>query len=289
MKLADEKYSNSVIEHLDRLNFNGNFLLPAKLFLFEEITSTMDAANKKVEFSELTGVDYDFKLSDKINFDSVKIFLSRSQTKGRGRKQRAWNSAKSAGIYTTYLFKPKVQQNLAGFSLVMGLAVAKTLQHFSIPLCLKWPNDILSLGQKPYKKLSGLLVEVKSVGQNIEELLLGVGLNVYQQEFPEDLSAISMQDFYQGELNYFNIFSLLTLNILELANKFFSQGFAVFLEDWNKLSGINGKFIKFKEENQTVQALVKGVNADAGLIVQKLNSSTETIIYDPEIAIVWSL
>lgn len=289
MKPAEENFKNSIVNELDQINFNGHFVLPAKLYLFEEVSSTMDAANKKIELAELSAVDYEFKLSDQANFDSVKIFLSRSQTKGRGRKQRPWNSVKDAGIYATYSFVPKAQKNLAGFSLVMGLAVAKTLEHFSIPLCLKWPNDVLSLGNNPYKKLSGLLTEVKSFGSNVEELVLGVGLNVFKQEFPEDLPGISMQDFYKGELNYFKVFSLLTLNILEVANSFFTNGFAEFIDQYNVLSGIKGKLIRFKDGEKLQDATVKGINDDAGLRVLLLNSSTETVIYDPEIEIIWSL
>jgi BirA family biotin operon repressor/biotin-[acetyl-CoA-carboxylase] ligase len=64
-------------------------------------------------------------------------------------------------------------------------------------LQVKWPNDLVS---SEGKKVGGLLGELESRGAQILYVILGLGLNINQQHFPEDLPQASSLALVQGEL-----------------------------------------------------------------------------------------
>lgn len=109
-----------------------------------------------------------------------------AQDLGRGRiSGRVWNSTAGESILTTTILKRPI---VAGFTLRVGLAVARTIESFlpsEVKLQVKWPNDVLFKG----KKLSGILCE-SSDGI----LYVGVGINWAQQNFipPLDAKASSL-------------------------------------------------------------------------------------------------
>lgn len=102
-----------------------------------------------------------------------------NQIAGRGRIQgRIWKNTKNQDLLCTLLLKASI---IPGFTLRIGLAVAKTFEHFlpeDIHLHIKWPNDVLYKG----KKLSGILCESAQ-----PFLYVGTGLNIGQKEFPHEL------------------------------------------------------------------------------------------------------
>jgi BirA family biotin operon repressor/biotin-[acetyl-CoA-carboxylase] ligase len=107
------------------------------------------------------------------------VCLAEMQTRGRGRRGRAWfspfagNLALSMGIALD-----REMHDLGGLSLVVGLAAVDCLRTLGVnDLTLKWPNDILLGG----RKLGGILIELKnhpgrSAGQI--EAIIGIGLNI---------------------------------------------------------------------------------------------------------------
>lgn len=102
------------------------------------------------------------------------------QSEGRGRVEgRQWKAQEKENLLCTVLLRRRV---IAGFTLRVGLAVARTFDHF-IPTHkktqIKWPNDILYEG----KKLSGVLCE-----NDGSVLYVGTGLNIGTKIFPPELS-----------------------------------------------------------------------------------------------------
>lgn len=103
------------------------------------------------------------------------------QRSGRGRIDgRTWQSAPRENLLCTVILK---RLPAAGFTLRVGLAVARTFDSF-LPTGretrIKWPNDVLFEG----KKLSGILCE-----NDGSALYVGTGLNIAQTVFPGDLSS----------------------------------------------------------------------------------------------------
>ena len=96
---------------------------------------------------------------------------AREQTAGRGRLDRDWVSP-PGNLYASYLCPITPDMALPSLSLVVGLAVADTLDAVlagAAPVTLKWPNDVLVAG----RKVSGVLLEMTKGA-----VVIGIGINI---------------------------------------------------------------------------------------------------------------
>lgn len=114
------------------------------------------------------------------------VVAAHEQTAGQGRLGRSWHSPPRTGLYFTQILRPDLPPaELPVVTLALGVAVADALQTFAgFAVDLRWPNDVLTLGTG--KKLAGILAQLEG-----DAVLAGIGLNVSQPEFPEELSPIA--------------------------------------------------------------------------------------------------
>ena len=120
------------------------------------------------------------------------VFLSEEQTAGRGRGANSWQSPRSTGIYCSVVLRPALPPSeVLPLSLAAGLAVRSAIQQVDSRVSpdLKWPNDLLIDG----KKICGILTEMNAEATRVRYLVVGVGINVNQSNFPADLQATSLR------------------------------------------------------------------------------------------------
>jgi BirA family transcriptional regulator, biotin operon repressor / biotin---[acetyl-CoA-carboxylase] ligase len=120
------------------------------------------------------------------------VFLSEQQTAGRGRGSNSWHSPRSSGIYCSVILRPALPPaDAVLLSLAAGLAVQAAIRQVDSQLTpdLKWPNDVLIDG----KKLCGILTEMNAEVTRVRFIVVGIGMNVNQANFPEGLEAISLR------------------------------------------------------------------------------------------------
>lgn len=120
------------------------------------------------------------------------VVVALAQRAGRGRRGRTWHSPAGDGLYLSAVLRPRIpleQTPLLSLAAAVGLCGAvEPLLGPGRAALLKWPNDLLVRGGGgPPRKLSGVLLELRSVGATLEHLVLGVGLNVYTRAFPPGL------------------------------------------------------------------------------------------------------
>jgi len=117
------------------------------------------------------------------------VFGAEAQTRGRGRRGSEWVSAPGAGLWFSVLLRPELQPEQApALALCAGLAVrAAVATRVAATVAVKWPNDVLAGG----RKLAGVLVESQISGAKLGSVIVGVGINVTQQAFPDGLSQIA--------------------------------------------------------------------------------------------------
>jgi BirA family biotin operon repressor/biotin-[acetyl-CoA-carboxylase] ligase len=118
------------------------------------------------------------------------VFVAEQQTAGRGRGGHSWHSAQSAGIYCSAVLRPAMAPaDALILSLAAGLAVHAAVREIdpSAEIDLKWPNDLLAGG----RKFCGILTEMNAEATRVRYLVVGIGINVNQTEFPEDLQSIA--------------------------------------------------------------------------------------------------
>ncbi len=113
------------------------------------------------------------------------VLLAEQQTAGRGRGNNQWHS-ESAGIYCSVILRPALPPSeVLVLSLAAGLAVRAAVQEINSRVMpdLKWPNDLLIDG----RKFCGILTEMNAEATRVRHIVVGIGINVNQAEFPGDL------------------------------------------------------------------------------------------------------
>jgi BirA family biotin operon repressor/biotin-[acetyl-CoA-carboxylase] ligase len=120
------------------------------------------------------------------------VFLVEEQTAGRGRGSNSWQSPRSTGIYCSVVLRPALPPSeVLVLSLAAGLAVQAAIQQVDSRMVvdLKWPNDALIGG----RKFCGILTEMNAEVTRVRYVVVGIGINVNQASFPEDLAATSLR------------------------------------------------------------------------------------------------
>lgn len=113
-----------------------------------------------------------------------------NQTSGRGQMNNTWHSKPfknlTFSVFTRFKNLLIDQQSYLNFA--VSIAIYKVLNSLSVPnLAIKWPNDIMSANSK----ICGLLIETTFTKNRIKNTVIGIGLNVNQREFPENLPNAS--------------------------------------------------------------------------------------------------
>lgn len=110
------------------------------------------------------------------------------QTEGRGQRGRSWDSPAGAGLYVSFVLRPRLAPRALPL-IVLAAAIASRhalARVAGLDVGIKWPNDLLSRLDR--RKLGGMLLESGSVGDRLSELVLGVGLNLAEHPRPPELA-----------------------------------------------------------------------------------------------------
>lgn len=138
------------------------------LLYFEELESTNTYAKKLSRTESLHGA----------------VILADAQTRGRGQHAKPWYTQAGENLTFSLIFEPSSSDRFIVLALACALAVLETCQDVTgESFSLKWPNDILYNG----RKICGLLTEVVYNGQKVDRAIIGIGLNVNQSDFPEEI------------------------------------------------------------------------------------------------------
>lgn len=140
------------------------------------------ALGKAIDFREQTGsTNADAKALGKAGAPHGTLALCARQTAGRGRRGRSWLAGEGA-VCMTILLRPAFAAELAPRCVIAAaVGVCRAFRRFGANALIKWPNDIMA-GEK---KLCGILCEADASGF----VTVGIGMNVNQREFPEDIAA----------------------------------------------------------------------------------------------------
>lgn len=138
---------------------------------------------------------YDYKEVDSTNIvakakarDGAKegtVVIANSQSRGKGRLGKTWESPAGKGIWMSIVARPRIPiQEVSGITLVAGLAICKTIRRTTqLPAYIKWPNDIVVNG----KKVCGILTEMSAEIDQVNYVVIGIGINVNTTSFPKEL------------------------------------------------------------------------------------------------------
>ena len=181
-----------------------------KIEYFKQITSTNDAASQWLNSGAQGRY---FAVADE-------------QIMGRGRDGRKWETPPNSALAFSLAFS-REHMPIENFALVNGyvsVAICKTLEkHFNLEVKIKWPNDILLNGQK----LSGILTEAKWQANQLQHLIIGIGINVAS-------SSIEQSSQFQYPATYLNAWLAKPLPRSDLIGKFVASIFKGFEQENNR-------------------------------------------------------
>jgi len=114
------------------------------------------------------------------------VIIAEEQTAGRGRLQRRWESPAGRSLLTsTIVAAPHLPADTMQMPMIAGLAMLDALRHVTPVLArqlwLKWPNDLIVVGDGAVGKLAGTLIESAFGSHGISYSVLGIGINVNQR------------------------------------------------------------------------------------------------------------
>ncbi len=117
--------------------------------------------------------------------ESSPLVVADAQDAGRGRQGRTWESAPGENLLFSLVLRPQVPPQLAASCvLAWAAAMAEVLDCM-----VKWPNDLVT---PEGGKLGGILAELQAEAEQVRCIILGVGINVNQREFPGLEQATSL-------------------------------------------------------------------------------------------------
>lgn len=192
------------------------------------------------------------------------LILSEQQTAGRGRRGRKWISPFGENIYFSLALRiDGGMRQLEGLSLLVGLAVIKTLKEVGIASAgLKWPNDILV----NHQKLAGILLELTGDPADVCYVVIGVGINVNMLtsiEVDQSWTAMCLETGFAFDRNL--VVSALALNLDGYMHAHKIHGFAAFQEEWERSHLWQGAEVTLLAGHAEIQGIVLGVDPTGAL------------------------
>jgi len=202
------------------------------------------------------------------------VVTAESQTAGRGRSGRKWHSAAGLNLYFSIVLNDIEPQKLLPMNIFAGYILADTLKDIA-DVKIKWPNDIIAEG----KKLAGILMETSFSGGKLEKAVLGIGLNVNIEDFPEDiawmatsLKKISGRNFIREEI----LASF--MNNLEEKYDDFITGRINLINLWPFYSAFLDKKISLHKDGVKTEYTERGIDAFGCLLAENAYGRPETIV-----------
>lgn len=253
----------------DEINFQLNTTrLGKEVYYHESVQSTQELAHKMALEGAKEGA----------------LVIADEQVSGRGRLGRAWHSPKGTGIWMSIILRPNIPpQQAPQLTLLAAVSVVKAItRKTGTSPEIKWPNDILING----KKVVGILTELQAEADRVNSVIIGMGINVNVDKFPEELTSIATS--LKLEANTTIDRAALVKAILEemekLYDTYLNEGFGIIKLLWESYACSLGKMLTARMIKGEVYGLAKGITAEGALILEDESGKTH-YIYSADIDI----
>ena len=234
---------------------------------------TIDSTNTKAQ-----------ELAEK-GYPSGTLVVADKQESGKGRRGRSWVSPSGTGIFMTLMIKPDINPNNASMlTLVAALAVAKAITSVTGEEALiKWPNDIVVNS----KKVCGILTEMNAQFDYINHIVVGIGINVHNESFPEEISQMASSLMIEAGGKRFHRAQIIaeTMSYFEQYYDTFlkTQDLSALVREYDELLVNRNKSVRVLDPKEPFDGKAMGITPKGELIVdtwesRKLVSSGEVSV-----------
>lgn len=200
------------------------------------------------------------------------VIVADAQTKGRGRHGRVWHSPKGKNIYMSIILRSPQKDSISLLSLMAAIAVSEAIEEkTSVPVRVKWPNDIMISDNRGFRKVGGILSEARFSGDNPEFVILGIGINVNseREDLPPDLidRATTLKVVVGKDINREGLLE----GILGFTDKWYSllcKGHKErMLNRWRELSLTIGKEVMAIKEKGVIKGKALDIDEEGRLLL----------------------
>lgn len=199
------------------------------------------------------------------------LMIAFFQSKGKGRYGRKFFSPEN-GLYFSYLVNEEMTFQQSQFiTPIMGIAVSYAIDEvFDVNTSIKWVNDILL----EKKKICGILTECKVEKNICHDIVVGVGINVYKSDFPEDIKDTAG---FIEEKDDTDKREDLVIKIMQNFKRFWNEDRDSLVEKYRKKATFIGNEIKVHKNGDYVKAVAMNINDDFSLKVKYDNGTIEDL------------
>lgn len=212
------------------------------------------------------------------------VVIADEQTKGKGRMNRSWYSSKNKGIWMSIILRPEILPYLAPqLTLLTATVLAEVFdKELKIWPQIKWPNDLL-INQK---KTAGILTEMQAEQDQIQYVVIGIGINVNQSihDIPDELSnkATSLHIASNKERSIKDLIQQILQSFEPSYNDYIENGFSDIKKKWESYGFKIGEKIKINTLKHSWTAKFNGIASDGALLIEN-NDGQIKKLYSAEI------
>lgn len=210
------------------------------------------------------------------------LVIANRQTEGRGRLGRRWITQPGSALAFSLILRPTpAEQVVSGLFTALGaLAISRALEiELGLQPEIKWPNDIL-LNRK---KVAGILVESSWIGDTLQGLVLGIGLNISPEAVPPPdqliYPATSVEEAAGRPVSRLELLRAISGQIFEWRAKI---GDPVFRSAWEDRLAFKGEWVSIHEaadpEAAPVNGEVIGLDPSGSLVLRLASGDLVSVV-----------
>jgi BirA family biotin operon repressor/biotin-[acetyl-CoA-carboxylase] ligase len=208
------------------------------------------------------------------------VIIADHQTRGRGRMQRVWLSPPTVNLYISLILRPVLAPAFSPpLTIMAGVAVADLLTvYYQQQVQLKWPNDVLI----NKKKVCGILTEIKTTGNKVEFVIIGIGININMQKNDFSPSLVPIATSLQIETGKPIDRVELTVRLLERVGVFYqsllTEGMKPLRELWLSYAQLLEKLVEVTFGEEMYRGMVIGMDDAGALIIRTEKGEQRRVI-----------
>ena len=196
------------------------------------------------------------------------LVVTNFQSAGRGRLSRAWLSEPGDNIAMSLILKPKLSmQQFPQLTFLASVSIVAAIKEVvGIEAQIKWPNDIFIAG----KKVCGVLTEMVSAPEEVKAVIIGMGINVNQAVFAEDIATIATSlRLESGEKQQRSaLIQAILVHFEAFYQQYLTEGFSPIKKYWEAHALQFNKNIKARTLKGVLEGEFKGITDDGVLLLQ---------------------
>jgi BirA family biotin operon repressor/biotin-[acetyl-CoA-carboxylase] ligase len=207
----------------------------------------------------------------------LSVIIADEQTAGRGRLDRKWITPRGTALAFSLILRPTTSEKpyLTRLVGLAALAVADPLRTRSLVAQIKWPNDVLLNG----RKVAGILVESVWSGEEVDCVVIGIGVNVLKGAVPApdllQFPATSLEESLGPAVERERILHDILSAIIAIRPHL---GTGSFLAAWEKALAFRGEQVQAEQgDGILVTGKLLGLEPDGSLRISDKEGEAVTV------------